>query len=161
MEYKLGDRSIEVEKTEDGWQVDGRHYSPDISLVEPGQYHLILGSHSFRLRYLREEGQDIYLLVNGRETMLSKVDPRMALLAELGIDLEMDSAPSGVVAPMPGKVLEVMVSEGQAVEKGDSLLILEAMKMENIIKAPQDATVRSVHISAGDSVEKGAELVGF
>ncbi|CDC95257.1 biotin carboxyl carrier protein [Roseburia sp. CAG:380] len=59
---------------------------------------------------------------------------------------------------MPGKILSVKASVGQAVKKGDVLLILEAMKMENEVVAPEDGTVASIDVAAGDSVEAGAVL---
>ena len=63
-----------------------------------------------------------------------------------------------IAAPMPGTILKVNVSNGQAVKKGDVLMILEAMKMENEILAPSDATVSSVNVAQGASVESGAVL---
>ena len=63
-----------------------------------------------------------------------------------------------IAAPMPGTILKVNVSNGQAVKKGDVLMILEAMKMENEILAPCDATVASVNVAQGTSVESGAVL---
>ena len=60
---------------------------------------------------------------------------------------------------MPGNILDVKVSNGAAVKKGDVLLILEAMKMENEIVSPQDGTVASVNVNKGDSVEAGTTLV--
>ena len=77
------------------------------------------------------------------------------------------AAPAGgegavkVNAPMPGKILSVKVSAGQAVKKGDVLMILEAMKMENEVVAPQDGTVAGVNVAAGDSVEAGAVLASL
>lgn len=74
------------------------------------------------------------------------------------------AAPTGaagsvkVNAPMPGKILSVKASAGQAVKKGEVILILEAMKMENEVVAPQDGTVASINVAAGDSVEAGAVL---
>lgn len=74
------------------------------------------------------------------------------------------AAPAGaqgavkVNAPMPGKILSLKASAGQAVKKGDVLLILEAMKMENEVVAPQDGTVASINVASGDSVEAGAVL---
>ncbi len=74
------------------------------------------------------------------------------------------AAPSGaagavsVVSPMPGKILAVKADAGQAVKKGDVLMVLEAMKMENDIVAPQDGTVASVNVAVGDAVEPGAVL---
>ena len=64
-----------------------------------------------------------------------------------------------VVAPMPGTILSVNVTNGQSVKSGDVLVILEAMKMENEIKAPKDGTVSSVNVSKGESVDTGATLV--
>ena len=71
------------------------------------------------------------------------------------------SAPAGgqaISAPMPGTILKVNVSNGQAVKKGDVLFVLEAMKMENEIMAPCDGTVAGVSVSAGASVETGTAL---
>ena len=74
------------------------------------------------------------------------------------------AAPAGaagavaVPAPMPGKILGVKASAGQAVKRGQVLLILEAMKMENEIVAPQDGTVATINVAVGDSVEPGATL---
>ncbi len=71
------------------------------------------------------------------------------------------AAPAGaqtVSAPMPGNILKVNVTAGQAVKKGDVLMILEAMKMENEIMSPQDGTVASVNVAAGNTVETGAVL---
>ena len=77
------------------------------------------------------------------------------------------AAPAGaqgavkVNAPMPGKILKVNVNAGAAVKKGDVLLVLEAMKMENEICAPKDGTVATVECAAGDSVESGKVLVSM
>ncbi len=63
-----------------------------------------------------------------------------------------------MTAPMPGKVVAVKASVGQAVKRGDVVLVLEAMKMENDIVAPQDGTIASINVSAGDAVESGAVM---
>ena len=64
-----------------------------------------------------------------------------------------------VVAPMPGTILKINVTVGQAVKSGDSLCVLEAMKMENDIPAPQDGTVASIEITKGSSVQSGDVLI--
>lgn len=66
-----------------------------------------------------------------------------------------------VAAPMPGKILGIKASVGQAVKKGEVLVILEAMKMENEIVAPEDGTVASINVANGDSVEAGATIATF
>lgn len=64
-----------------------------------------------------------------------------------------------LVAPMPGKILKVMVADGEAVNQGDTLMILEAMKMEHPIRAPQGGEVKAIHFKAGDRVAQGEELL--
>ncbi len=76
--------------------------------------------------------------------------PAAAASAGAGIPVE---------APMPGTILKILVSNGQAVKKGDAVVVLEAMKMENEITAPQDGTVTSICVNTGDSVDAGKVLV--
>ena len=78
-----------------------------------------------------------------------KAAPKAAAGAQGGVKVN---------APMPGKILGVKASAGQAVKKGDVLLILEAMKMENEIVAPQDGTVASINVTVGEQVEAGAVI---
>ncbi len=66
-----------------------------------------------------------------------------------------------IKSQMPGKILRVHVKAGDAVKKGQSIIVMEAMKMENEIKSPQDGTVKEVKVSEGQNVETGAELVSF
>lgn len=94
-----------------------------------------------------------------RETAPKKTAPKAAAPKA--------AAPAGgagavkINAPMPGKILSVKAQAGQAVKKGDVIMILEAMKMENEIVAPQDGTVAGINVSAGDSVEAGAVLASL
>jgi biotin carboxyl carrier protein len=68
---------------------------------------------------------------------------------------------SDLKAPMPGLVLQILVEPGQEIKKGDKILILEAMKMENAIKAPADAIVAQIHINPGTAVDKNQLLITF
>ncbi len=70
-----------------------------------------------------------------------------------------DSSGEPINAPMPGTIVSVKVSQGQSVSKGDVLLVLEAMKMENEIMSPKDAVISGVNVKKGDSVEAGMPLV--
>ena len=99
--------------------------------------------------------------VNGVERQLQVLDRQMLLLESMGmsnaeVGLEME-----VLAPMPGKVLSVEVSENETVEEGQALLVLEAMKMENVIRAPRAGVIASIGIEAGVAVEKGMALVTY
>jgi len=66
-----------------------------------------------------------------------------------------------IKAPMPGMVLNILVTEGQEVKKGDPLIVLEAMKMENILKSPTDGTIKKIAITKGIAVEKNQLLIQF
>jgi biotin carboxyl carrier protein len=79
----------------------------------------------------------------------------------MGMDKLQGNAMNELKAPMPGMVLKIMVNAGDEVKKGDSLLVLEAMKMENNIKALGDGVVTAIPIKAGDKVEKNQVLIKF
>ena len=81
------------------------------------------------------------------------------LLHELGMDAMASLKVNDLKAPMPGLVLDILVSEGQKINKGDTLIVLEAMKMENALKAIGDATVKKVSVKKGNTVEKNQVLV--
>ncbi|MBA4694870.1 MAG: biotin attachment protein [Candidatus Poseidoniales archaeon] len=68
---------------------------------------------------------------------------------------------NGLTAPMPGKILDVLVSQGQSVSQGDALMVMEAMKMEHKIIANCDGVVESIHFNTGDQVQQGAELLSI
>ncbi|RYD97410.1 MAG: biotin/lipoyl-binding protein [Sphingobacteriales bacterium] len=86
-------------------------------------------------------------------------EPIDLLLEKMGLDISKTQKVEPVKAPMPGLVLKVMVTEGQSIRKGDPVLILEAMKMENVFKASADATVKAIKIVEGQAVEKGEILI--
>lgn len=88
-------------------------------------------------------------------------DKMDVLLEKMGIDMSAVTAVNDLKAPMPGLVLDVLVENGQEVQKGDQLVILEAMKMENVLKAEGDGTIQSVEVKKGDSVEKNHILIKF
>ncbi|WP_119677687.1 acetyl/propionyl/methylcrotonyl-CoA carboxylase subunit alpha [Indioceanicola profundi] len=99
-------------------------------------------------------GSDITLFRAGRTHRLHLVEPLASAAAEAG-------AGGRLTAPMPGKVIAVHVADGAVVEKGQPLIVLEAMKMEHAIKAPSAGTVTRIRFQVGEQVPDGAELVGF
>ena len=108
-----------------------------------------------------EDGKTFTLKINGQLLKLNAKDHYDLLLEQMGMSAANTAKALKLNAPMPGKVLDVMVQPGQTVAKGEGLLILEAMKMENMLKADQDGTVKSVNVSVGDAVEKNNILIDF
>ncbi|MES2417350.1 MAG: acetyl-CoA carboxylase biotin carboxyl carrier protein subunit [Bacteroidota bacterium] len=99
--------------------------------------------------------------VNGTIYTLALTDQFDLLLQQLGMDNLAATKILQIKAPMPGLVLSVLVAEGNEVKKGDSILVLEAMKMENMIKSPSDGTIKKIAIKQGDKVEKNEVLISF
>lgn len=91
-------------------------------------------------------------------TLQNKLDQQ---IEEMGLSLGSKATSSMIDAPMPGLVLEVLVKEGDSVEEGDGLLVLEAMKMENKLVAPRSGIIKSVHVTASQTVDKGIVLIEF
>lgn len=108
-----------------------------------------------------KENKTISFLKNGENIKIQLREPLDELLKSMGLEDAMTPKVSDVKAPMPGLVLEINVKAGDQVKKGDTLLVLEAMKMENSIKSPTDAVVHSVAVNKGQAVDKNAVLVNF
>lgn len=135
----------------------------DIVEVSDEKYHLILNGKSllYEIQELDLNSKKLKVKSNGKIYQIEIKDELDQLIESMGMELEDAGAETDVVAPMPGLVLEVSVAEGDEVKKGDPLLILEAMKMENVIKSPGDATISKVNVQPKDTVEKGFVLIEF
>ena len=112
------------------------------------------------LKYIPEE-KTLLLKINQNKYSVQLKDKYDELLSKLGLDLSSSKKYNNVKAPMPGLVLNILIKEGEAITKGEPLIVLEAMKMENIIKAPNDAIIKKVLVMKGNSVEKNQLLIEF
>jgi len=125
--------------------------------------HVIYQNKSYTIEVVMLDAEDkkAEIKVNGTRYDLTITDQFDQLLKQLGMDNLASSKVLQVKAPMPGLVLSTLVTVGDEVKKGDSLLVLEAMKMENMIKSPTDGIVKSITVKSGDKVEKNEVLVTF
>ena len=110
---------------------------------------------------VNREQRRVTIQYKGMKHEFKVSEPLDELLKSMGLDNAMQTKISELKAPMPGLVLDVLVSPGQAVQKGDKLLVLEAMKMENAIKAPADAVVGAIRCEKGQAVDKNQVLLSF
>ena len=99
--------------------------------------------------------------INGVRKEVRVLDERAQLLEKMGMSARTVVASGDIKAPMPGKVLQVLVNAGDTVEEGQALLVLEAMKMENVIRAPRSGVIAGVQAQVGEAVEKAATLVTY
>ncbi|WP_443945415.1 acetyl-CoA carboxylase biotin carboxyl carrier protein subunit [Pedobacter sp. AW1-32] len=118
-------------------------------------------SYNTELVEINRQEKTCKLKVNGNVYDLKVEDNFDQLLKQLGMDNLSSVKISEVKAPMPGLVLRVLVEEGTEVKKGDSLVVLEAMKMENILKSATDGTVKKILIKEGNKVEKNQIMIQF
>lgn len=121
--------------------------------------HLLLGKDSWTVAYQHIEGRRWALGAAGERCELDVQDDRSKQIEALTGQGRRTPAGGVVKAPMPGLVVRVEVSEGAQVEAGAGLVVVEAMKMENEIRASHRGVVEAVHVKAGDRVEKDAPLV--
>lgn len=155
----LNGETYEVDIQTDGTVLlNGQEYDVDFMELEPSLYSLIQNTQSLELAI--EETNGIHqILLEGRLYEAQVLDQRALLMAQRKGGLIMDSGE--VHSPMPGLIVDVLVQVGDEVAQGDTVVILESMKMQNELKAPRDGTVQTVNCAQGDTVEKGNLLVNI
>lgn len=127
--------------------------------LSPDRYLLRLGRKTYIIDNLTRSGQTLDFTLNSRWYSVEVKDEQALLLEKMGFQSALSGGEGHLTAPMPGKILEVLVSAGDQVKQGDPLIILEAMKMENELKAPIDGTITAVQVKTGSSVDKKEILI--
>lgn len=137
--------------------------SGDFLKINDYQFHILYNNKSYNVDVvkLNAEEKTMTLKINSIKFNLSLKDKYDELLHNLGLDNLATKKVSEIKAPMPGMVLNVLVKEGDVVKKGDTLIILEAMKMENSLKSPTDGIIKKIAIIKGVAVEKNQLLIQF
>jgi biotin carboxyl carrier protein len=161
---KVNDQyNFDIEADQSQVKVNGEVVTVDRVALSNGLSHVLYQHKSYNVEIVEQhkEEKTVTVKINGRLYVVSITDQYDLLLQQLGMDNLQTNKVKEIKAPMPGMVLNVMVVPGQEVKKGDNLLVLEAMKMENIIKSSTDGVVKSVQIVQGDKVEKNAILLQF
>jgi len=141
--------------------IDGNLYEVDFESVS-GQpvYSLIVGGRSHEA-YIQEGDEDWQVLLRGRLYPVKVEDERERRLRAAAGGGVAEGGEYHLKAPMPGLVVTVSVEEGQEVKKGQVLLILESMKMQNELKSPRDGVVNRIKVKAGESVEQKQALLSI
>jgi len=154
------EHEIEVEETASdsfSLRLGDTRFEADLRRVGPLSFSVLLGSRSFDFEVVRD-GEEIVVTSRHGSTRLSVVDAARRVAHGAG-KKRGPAGPAQLKALMPGRIINVLVTEGEQVKSGQGLLIIEAMKLENEIKSPKDGKVAEVKVAAGQTVEKGALLV--
>lgn len=149
----------------DGVRVDGRPVRAHLADVEGTPIHLVtIENETHRVASRRGDARGKYALwMDGYRFEVEALDERMRAIRDLTAANESAGGPRPLLAPMPGLIVRVTVAPGDSVEGGTGVVVMEAMKMENELRAPGAGTavVKAVHAKPGQAVEKGALLVEF
>jgi pyruvate carboxylase subunit B len=160
-ESKLNDKtfSIEFDENQDSALINGKKTEFNWDTDSNGRKHLRIGTKLYTVSNVSADGSEITLTLNGKWYTVEVKNEQELLLEKLGFKTHNNTSAGLLKAPMPGKILEILVQSGDDVVQGQPVIILEAMKMENELKAPAAGVVTELFASAGDSVEKNQSLI--
>ena len=155
----INDTRFEIEIGNDGsLKVNGEPREVDFLALGPSLYSILMDHRSYEMVIEEREGST-EVLMQGRLYTGQVMDERAQLLASRRGTLGVDSGELSIKAPMPGLIIAIPVTEGQEVTKGQTIAILESMKMQNELKAPRDAVVQRISVQVEQSVEQNKLLI--
>jgi len=164
VEIKIGDRVAWVNLlNQDGnileVEVDGKSYKVDLMHTADGTFSILEGNHSYNIELVprdKPKNYSAYTLYQSYD--LEVIDAESRYLMNRGGN-GFGTAENSISSPMPGKVVKIMVKEGDSVTEGDTAIIISAMKMESEYKAPKDGVVKKINVSEGDTIEGNQILI--
>ena len=135
-------------------RVDGREVEVDAVLARPNVLSLRIGNRAYEVKCERVGG-DVHIWVGSQRFAVDVRDPRSLRGRTRAVD---DHGPKKLTAPMPGKVVRILLTQGTEVEAGAGVLVVEAMKMQNEVKSPKKGTIQKILVSEGTAVNAGDVL---
>lgn len=163
VQAKVANKIFQITKEEIGFLVNGNSFQWDKVKISDGYFHIIHQNKSYRAEVVTADKstKSFTFKINGKNYTVDLKDKIDLLLEKMGMNTAAAGKINHIKAPMPGLIIDLKVKAGDAVKPGDQLLILEAMKMENILKSQGEGIVKTVKVNKGDTVEKGQVLIQF
>jgi biotin carboxyl carrier protein len=161
MKYQttVNGKTYEIEINQDNQvTVNGEARAVDFRSISPSLYSVIIDNASYEVVVELRDGM-YHVLMLGDMYDVEVLDERQQRLARAAAGFGVAQGEINIKSPMPGLIVDVRVREGDSVQPGQSLVVLESMKMENELKAPRAGTVSRIHVGKGDSVEQNKVLV--
>ena len=131
--------------------------------IADNEYHVLQNNKPFKAELVDSNfyRKKYTIKVNNHSYDVNISNPLDLLIDKMGFTFGSSKQVNSIKAPMPGLILDIHVEQGKEVKEDEALLILEAMKMENVITSPRDGVVKSVNITKGDAIDKGHLLIEF
>ena len=158
---QLREATAEAETTRIAYDMDDEESGEaNCTRIEPGLYSILLAGRCYEARVSRTAARpgarEYKVRVGAEHYRVTIRDPRAR---RRGSDAGTSAGPLEITAPMPGRVVKVLVREGEEVAAGQGVLVIEAMKMQNELRAPRSGSVERIHAAEGEGVETGAPLL--
>ncbi len=133
----------------------------DMVQSQSGAFHILQNGKSFNVEIIEANpvSKTFKIKVNRQIHLIEIADQYDQLVKQMGLSATVVHKINEIKAPMPGLVVDVLIHEGEEIQTGDSLIILEAMKMENIIKSPGEGIIKKINVEKGAAVEKNELLI--
>ena len=156
-------KTFDIDSDGEETLVNGIPLKWDMVKIADGYFHILHENKSYRAEVASTDPdtKTITIKINDRKYPVQLKDKFDLLLEKMGMTNATAGKINSIKAPMPGLIINLKVQVGDVVKVGDQILILEAMKMENILKSAGEGTVKNVKVKKGDRVEKGQVLVEF
>ncbi|TKD62487.1 acetyl-CoA carboxylase biotin carboxyl carrier protein subunit [Flavobacterium sp. ASW18X] len=136
-----------------------------LDVVASGQnlFHVLHNDENFKAAVVGRDFQNktYQVKINATVHTVTIQNPLATLIKDMGLSVNAGAVVNSIEAPMPGLILDIAIKVGQEVAEGDTLLILEAMKMENVLSAPRAGVIKEIAVVKGDAVEKKQVLITF
>ena len=157
---ELADKSldIDVDAESSTYNIDetSKHYE---FTQDNGRFMLRRGTKLYRIDNVKVEGSTVEFTLDSSWYKVAVKNENQILLDKLGFKTSQGAGEGNIASPMPGKILDIMVEVGDDVKKGQPVIILEAMKMENELKSPIDGIIKKLNVSVGQIVEKKTPIL--
>lgn len=135
----------------------------DAQQVSENKYHILQDNKPYSVEFIQSDfyNKAYQVKVNNNTYKIDILNQLDLLINNMGFTIGSEKQIDSIIAPMPGLILEINVEVNQEVKENDPLIILEAMKMENVISSPRDGIIKSISIKLGDAAEKNQLLIEF
>ena len=159
----VNSQTFDIQSDKNEISVNSQPFSWDMVEIKDENFHVIYNHKSYNAEVLEADYQtkSFVIKINNTKYTVSVKDRFDILLDQLGMGNVNSAKVNDLKAPMPGLIVDIKVQVGDTVKKGDTILILEAMKMENVLKATGEGIIKAIKIAPKQNVEKNQVMIEF